>query len=103
LLLYLTHPTSAKRQHVIVQKENDVATSAPCTNIALLREVKGFAEMFQHHLRKCRKSVDDYLWGEPRDSLHRPKVAVDAFLNIFAEQLEIVNLAYQAAIQKRMS
>jgi len=44
---------------------------------------------------------DDYLWGEPRDSLHRPKVAVDAFINIFAEQLEIAHIGYQAAIKKK--
>ena len=28
---------------------------------------------------------DDYLWGAPRDILHRPKPAIDAFVNIFAE------------------
>jgi SAM-dependent methyltransferase len=44
---------------------------------------------------------DDYLWGEPRDILHRPKVAVDAFANMFAEELDIVYVGYQIAIQKK--
>lgn len=44
---------------------------------------------------------DDYVWGDPRDLLHRPKLAVDAFLNIFAEQLELVHIGYQVAIIKK--
>jgi hypothetical protein len=36
LLLNLVNPTSAVRQHVVVKKKNDIATSASCTNIALL-------------------------------------------------------------------
>ncbi|CAB4189745.1 Methyltransferase domain containing protein [uncultured Caudovirales phage] len=43
---------------------------------------------------------DDYLWGDPRDVLHRPKLAVDAFLNIFAEELGILHTGYQLAVQK---
>ena len=48
LLLYLAHPTSTVRQHVIVEKENYVATSTPCTSIAFLREVEWFTEIFKH-------------------------------------------------------
>ena len=44
---------------------------------------------------------DDYLWGNPRDVLHRPKVAVDAFTTLFAEELEIIHVGYQAVIRKR--
>jgi predicted O-methyltransferase YrrM len=44
---------------------------------------------------------DDYLWGGPRDILHRPKLAVDAFINAFSEQLDIVHLGYQAAVKKK--
>jgi hypothetical protein len=44
---------------------------------------------------------DDYLWGEPRDILHRPKLAVDAFTNIFAEQLVPVHLGYQLVVRKK--
>jgi predicted O-methyltransferase YrrM len=43
---------------------------------------------------------DDYLWGDIRDILHRPKVAVDAFVNIFSEQLKPVHLGYQYIIRK---
>lgn len=44
---------------------------------------------------------DDYLWGEPRDILHRPKPAVDAFVNIFAEEVEIVHVGYQLIVRKK--
>jgi predicted O-methyltransferase YrrM len=43
---------------------------------------------------------DDYLWGEQRDVLHRPKLAVDAFTNIFAEQLKPVHMGYQYIVRK---
>lgn len=42
---------------------------------------------------------DDYLWGEPKDILHRPKLAVDAFVNIFAESVDIIHLGYQMAVR----
>lgn len=44
---------------------------------------------------------DDYLWGEPRDILHRPKPAIDAFCNIFAEEVDIVHVGYQLIIRKK--
>lgn len=45
---------------------------------------------------------DDYLWApNPRDILHRPKLAIDAFVNIFAEEVEIVHVGYQMVIRKR--
>jgi predicted O-methyltransferase YrrM len=44
---------------------------------------------------------DDYLWGNPRDILHRPKVAIDAFTNIFAEELDEVHVGYQLAVRKK--
>lgn len=43
---------------------------------------------------------DDYLWGDPRDALHRPKLAVDAFINLFSEGLTVVHLGLQAAVKK---
>lgn len=43
---------------------------------------------------------DDYLWGHPRDILHRPKIAVDAFTAMFGEELGIVHLGYQLIVQK---
>ena len=44
---------------------------------------------------------DDYMWGNPRDILHRPKAAIDAFTTLFAEELEIIHVGYQAVIRKR--
>jgi hypothetical protein len=63
LLLYLAHPTRTVRQHVIVEKENYVATSTPCTSIALLGEVEWFIEIFKNYFGECRKRLSDFLWG----------------------------------------
>ena len=46
---------------------------------------------------------DDYLWGgdgNTRDVLHRPKIAVDMFVNLFAEELTFISIGYQMAIKK---
>ena len=43
---------------------------------------------------------DDYLWGNRRDILHRPKVAVDAFMNIFAEEVQPVYMGGQLIVAK---
>jgi hypothetical protein len=44
---------------------------------------------------------DDYTWGNPRDTLHRPKIAIDSFVNIFAEHLDIVHMGYQFVVRKK--
>ena len=44
---------------------------------------------------------DDYMWGNPRDILHRPKPAIDAFCNLFAEEAEIVHVGYQLIVRKK--
>lgn len=44
---------------------------------------------------------DDYMWGDPRDILHRPKPGIDAFCNIFAEEAEIVHVGYQLVVRKK--
>lgn len=44
---------------------------------------------------------DDYVWGDARDILHRPKIAIDAFCNIFAEEVEIVHVGYQLVVRKK--
>jgi predicted O-methyltransferase YrrM len=44
---------------------------------------------------------DDYMWGDPRDALHRPKIAIDAFTNIFGETTEIVHVGYQLVVRKK--
>jgi hypothetical protein len=44
---------------------------------------------------------DDYMWGDSRDILHRPKIAIDSFVNVFAEHLEVVAAGYQLAVRKK--
>lgn len=44
---------------------------------------------------------DDYMWGNPRDILHRPKPAIDAFVNIFAEEVDVVHVGYQLIVRKK--
>ena len=44
---------------------------------------------------------DDYLWGETRDILHRPRLAVDMFANLFSEELDIVHMGYQFVVKKK--
>ena len=44
---------------------------------------------------------DDYLWGQSRDILHRPRLAVDFFVNIFAESLDIVHIGHQFVVRKK--
>jgi predicted O-methyltransferase YrrM len=44
---------------------------------------------------------DDYMWGNPRDALHRPKIAIDAFTNIFGETTEIIHVGYQLVVRKK--
>ena len=44
---------------------------------------------------------DDYMWGNPRDILHRPKPAIDAFANIFAEHIDIVHVGYQFVCRRK--
>lgn len=44
---------------------------------------------------------DDYQWGSARDILHRPKLAIDAFCNIFAEEAEIIHVGYQLVVRKK--
>jgi len=43
---------------------------------------------------------DDYGWGNPRDALHRPKLAIDAFTNIFAEEVVPIHTHYQMIVRK---
>jgi len=43
---------------------------------------------------------DDYLWGDARDVLHKPKISIDAFVTIYGESLSIVHMGYQFAVTK---
>ena len=44
---------------------------------------------------------DDYMWGDARDILHRPKLAIDTFVNLFAEELQVLSGGPQLAVSKR--
>lgn len=45
--------------------------------------------------------LDDYLWpGSDTNELHRPKIAIDAFLAIYAEQLKVLHKEYSVAVEK---
>jgi predicted O-methyltransferase YrrM len=44
---------------------------------------------------------DDYMWGDPRMPMHRPKIAIDAFMNIFAAEMIVLHIGYQVAIKKQ--
>ena len=43
---------------------------------------------------------DDYLWGHPRDVLRRPKAAIDSFMMLFGEEMQVVFLGYHMVVQK---
>jgi predicted O-methyltransferase YrrM len=43
---------------------------------------------------------DDYGWGEPIPETHKPKLAIDAFITIFQEDLEVIHRGYQLIVQR---
>ena len=43
---------------------------------------------------------DDYLWMVATDSLDRPKMSIDAFVNMFQKHIEVKLINYQYIIQK---
>jgi predicted O-methyltransferase YrrM len=43
---------------------------------------------------------DDYLWDKTLDILKRPRVGIDAFVNIFSHDLELLGSDYQLWIKK---
>jgi predicted O-methyltransferase YrrM len=43
---------------------------------------------------------DDYLWGDMSRPNHVPKPAIDAFVNIFIEELKIVHVGYQLIVRR---
>jgi predicted O-methyltransferase YrrM len=45
--------------------------------------------------------VDDYLWCEPFHILRKPKIAVDAFTNIFCERMDIISIGYQVFVRRK--
>ena len=55
-----------------------------------------------YHL--CRKggviAFDDYLWGPAEHPLMRPKPAVDAFINLYADKVSVFSLGHQVWVTK---
>jgi len=45
---------------------------------------------------------DDYAWGSPAAPLDRPKIAIDAFTNIFGAYLDLKHIGSQAILQRNM-
>lgn len=46
-------------------------------------------------------SFDDYLWDDPKFARHgTPRMAVDAFLQVYAQKLEVLETGYQVWIRK---
>ena len=43
---------------------------------------------------------DDYLWKDSPGILNQPKIAIDYFMTLFSDQLELVMLGYQVGIRK---
>jgi hypothetical protein len=43
---------------------------------------------------------DDYGWGNHRGTLLHPKPGIDAFLDVYADQLVVLRKEYQVAIKK---
>lgn len=43
---------------------------------------------------------DDYLWMAAKDSLDRPKMSIDAFVNLFQKHIEVKVINYQYILQK---
>lgn len=43
---------------------------------------------------------DDYLWKDAVESLDRPKMSIDAFVNMFQKHIDIKMINYQYIIQK---
>jgi predicted O-methyltransferase YrrM len=43
---------------------------------------------------------DDYLWGDMARPNHVPKPAIDAFVNIFIEELKVIHMGYQFVVRK---
>jgi predicted O-methyltransferase YrrM len=53
------------------------------------------------HLKKGGIMIfDDYEWTGMSSEQERPKMAVDAFVAIYADKLTVINRGYQLAIKK---
>ena len=46
---------------------------------------------------------DDYKWAPELPPHERPKMAIDAFLNVLQAQLEVLHIGYQVIVRKPLS
>ena len=66
------------------------------------RDVLSDAVMAWHLLVKGGVMVfDDYAWEIAQGELNRPKIALDAFLSIFGDELDILDKHYQLIVRKK--
>lgn len=45
-------------------------------------------------------AFDDYGWGEPLPPTKKPKIAIDAFVEVFKDKLHLIHKSYQLIVQK---
>lgn len=45
--------------------------------------------------------ADDYQWSLVEGAVNRPKIAIDAFLQVFAKSVELLHSGYSVALRKR--
>jgi hypothetical protein len=43
---------------------------------------------------------DDYLWDRVAGRLNQPKAGIDAFLDVYGDQLEVIVKEYQLGVKK---
>lgn len=44
---------------------------------------------------------DDYAWDRNPNPLHNPRLGIDRFLELFDDQLEVIEISYQVAVRRR--
>lgn len=45
-------------------------------------------------------AFDDYEWGHALPETERPMIAIEAFLRVYADELNVYHNAYQVAVEK---
>lgn len=44
---------------------------------------------------------DDYTWGMELHKIYRPKIAIDAFCDVYSDKINVIYVGQQAVVQKR--
>jgi len=44
---------------------------------------------------------DDYEWNRYPNQHNNPKLGIDAFINVFEQQIKVLRKSYQVVIEKR--